>query len=191
MRSIVGVQIAGGDVQVLGLPRRLSRAPQPCGLRHAGSLDLRRHHCARKPALLRSHLPRRRGRRSARNRLGRLEGYESSLAGRLSGGQRGRLSLATALLDHPEVLVLDEPTVGLDPVIREQLWAMFHALSAAGVTLLVSSHVMDEASRCARLVLMREGRIIAHDAPAAILARTGAANLGEAFLRLIAAEAPS
>ena len=94
------------------------------------------------------------------------------------------MSLATALLGRPELLVLDEPTVGLDPVLRLELWERFRALAAAGATLLVSSHVMDEAERCDRLLLMRDGRILASDSPAGLLARTGARDVEEAFLRL-------
>jgi ABC-2 type transport system ATP-binding protein len=100
----------------------------------------------------------------------------------LSGGQRARVSLATALLGEPEVLVLDEPTVGLDPVLRRDLWALFRSLAADGATLLVSSHVMDEASRCDRLLLLRDGRLVADDSPADLLARTGAADIEGAFL---------
>lgn len=118
-----------------------------------------------------------------------LEGYEDTLAERLSGGQLSRLSLATALLGTPDVLVLDEPTVGLDPVIRGELWDLFRRLASEGKTLLVSSHVMDEAERCDRLILMREGAIIAHDTPAAILAHTGAGSMEDAFLALVAEEA--
>ena len=92
------------------------------------------------------------------------------MAGDLSGGQRSRLSLAIALLGAPELLVLDEPTVGLDPVLRVALWELFAELAAEGVTLLVSSHVMDEATRCDRLILMREGEIIAQETPASLLA---------------------
>jgi ABC-2 type transport system ATP-binding protein len=103
----------------------------------------------------------------------------------LSGGERARASLATALLGRPEVLVLDEPTVGLDPVLRAELWRTFAGLAAGGVTLLVSSHVMDEASRCQRLLLMREGDILAASAPAELLARTGTADMEGAFLALI------
>jgi ABC-2 type transport system ATP-binding protein len=107
----------------------------------------------------------------------------------LSGGQRARVSLATALLGEPEVLVLDEPTVGLDPVLRRDLWSLFRSLAADGATLLVSSHVMDEASRCDRLLLLREGRVVADDSPADLLARTGAADVEGAFLALAEAVA--
>ena len=86
----------------------------------------------------------------------------------LSGGQHSRASLACALVGKPSLLVLDEPTVGQDPVLRDDLWQRFHALAAAGTTLVVSSHVMDEAGRCDRLVLIREGRIIADDTPDAV-----------------------
>ena len=103
----------------------------------------------------------------------------------LSGGQRARVSLATALLGKPEVLVLDEPTVGLDPVLRRDLWNTFAALAREGRTLFVSSHVMDEADRCDELILLREGRVLAVGAPRELLARTDARDLDEAFLRLI------
>jgi len=107
------------------------------------------------------------------------------LVGNLSGGQRSRASLACAMIGTPELLVLDEPTVGQDPVLRADLWAKFHALAAAGTTLLVSSHVMDEAGRCDRLLLIREGRLIADDTPAAIRAAAGTDDLEDAFLTLI------
>ena len=105
--------------------------------------------------------------------------------GSLSGGERGRVSLAVALLGSPDLLVLDEPTVGLDPVLRVELWALFHRLAAAGTSILVSSHVMDEATRCDRLLLMRSGEILADDTPAGLLERTGAADTEGAFLSLI------
>lgn len=108
-----------------------------------------------------------------------------SIVDRLSGGQRSRVSLAVALLNDPDVLVLDEPTVGLDPVLREQLWETFHELAARGTAVLVSSHVMDEAMRCDRLLLMREGRIIADDSPQGLLDKTGADDIERAFLDLV------
>lgn len=107
------------------------------------------------------------------------------LAGSLSGGQLTRASLAVALLGAPELLVLDEPTVGLDPVLRGELWELFHELAGRGTTLLVSSHVMDEAARCERLLLMRDGEILADDTPAALRERTGTQDLEQAFLRII------
>ncbi len=107
------------------------------------------------------------------------------VVGRLSGGQRSRVSLAVALLGEPRLIVLDEPTVGLDPVLRQDLWATFHRLADEGAAVFVSSHVMDEAMRCDRLLLMREGRVIADDTPAGLLARTGATDIEHAFLDLV------
>ncbi|MEU8730542.1 ABC transporter ATP-binding protein [Streptomyces tendae] len=115
-----------------------------------------------------------------------LTTHADALAGNLSGGQRSRVSLAVALLGAPELLVLDEPTVGLDPVLRRDLWALFHSIAAdRGATLLVSSHVMDEAERCHRLLLMREGEVLADDTPDALRTRTGAETVEEAFLHLV------
>src|SRR5690606_24081274 len=111
--------------------------------------------------------------------------HTNQLAGNLSGGQKTRTSLACALVCDPEVLVLDEPTVGLDPVIREELWSQFRGLAAAGRTLVISSHVMDEADRCDRLLLVRAGRFIADGTPAELRACTGADDLESAFLHLI------
>ena len=107
------------------------------------------------------------------------------LVGSLSGGQHSRASLACALLGRPELLVLDEPTVGQDPLLREELWQRFHELARAGTTLLVSSHVMDEAAHCDRLVLLREGRIVADGTVAAVRQMAGTDDLEQAFLRLI------
>jgi ABC-2 type transport system ATP-binding protein len=109
----------------------------------------------------------------------------ADLVGRLSGGEQARISLACALLADPELIVLDEPTVGLDPVLRRDLWRLFHELADAGATLLVSSHVMDEAERCDRLLLLREGRLVADDTPGGLRQRTGTGNLEDAFLRLV------
>lgn len=114
-----------------------------------------------------------------------MEEFRGRLVNRLSGGQRARVSLAAALLAEPDVLVLDEPTVGLDPVLRRDLWHLFHGLADGGTTLLVSSHVMDEADRCHSLLLLREGTLLAHATPDELRRRTREDNLEDAFLRLI------
>jgi len=114
-----------------------------------------------------------------------LGGEADRLVRAMSGGQVSRVSLACALVGQPRLLLLDEPTVGLDPVLRRDLWALFRALAAGGVTVLVSSHVMDEATRCDRLLLLREGRLIAEDSPDNLLASTGATGMDDAFLRLV------
>lgn len=111
--------------------------------------------------------------------------HAGSLVGRLSGGERTRVSLATALLGSPSLLVLDEPTVGLDPLLRRSLWTLFQQLAAAGTTLLVSSHVMDEAARCQRLLLMREGRIVCDTTPEGLLSSTRKEDFEAAFVALI------
>jgi ABC-2 type transport system ATP-binding protein len=186
MRAIVGVQkIQRGTVQVLGEP--------------AGSPSLRRRvaYITQAPSVYDDL--------TVRENLGyfarilgvgaeRIDAAISTVSlgeerdrvvGRLSGGQRARASLATALLGEPQVLVLDEPTVGLDPVLRRDLWTTFKRLADEGAALLVSSHVMDEAERCDELLLMREGRILVRSTPVEVLRSTGARDLDEAFLRLI------
>ena len=100
----------------------------------------------------------------------------------LSGGQRARVSLATALLGGPDLLVLDEPTVGLDPVLRRDLWRVFRRLAEGGTTIIVSSHVMDEAQRCDRLLLLRDGHLVGDDTLDGLLRRTGAPDVESAFL---------
>jgi ABC-2 type transport system ATP-binding protein len=114
-----------------------------------------------------------------------LEDHRTALCGNLSGGQRTRASLACALVSHPDLLVLDEPTVGLDPVLRVDLWDRFDQLAQHGTTLLVSSHVMDEADHCGDLLLMREGHLLAHTTPAKLREDTGCQSLEEAFLSVI------
>lgn len=186
MRSIVGVQIvAGGRVTVLGHP--------------AGSAPLRRKigYATQNPAVyadltvteaLRYFAAILRTPSSDVDRVIDAVGLGSeahSLVGNLSGGQHTRANLAVALLGTPELLVLDEPTVGLDPVLRDSLWELFRSLAAAGTALLVSSHVMDEAARCDRLLLMRDGLLLTADTPAGLRERTGSADLEQAFLRLI------
>jgi ABC-2 type transport system ATP-binding protein len=186
MRAIVGVQVvAGGTVAVLGEP--------------AGSASLRRRvgYVTQAPSVYRDLSVRENLRyvaallRADASDVERvldevdLTDHADSVVSRLSGGEGSRVSLAAALLGHPELLVLDEPTVGLDPVLRRDLWALFHRLVDAGVTILVSSHVMDEAERCERLLLMRQGRILADETPEALLARTGVDNVEKAFLHLV------
>jgi ABC-2 type transport system ATP-binding protein len=190
MRTIVGVQrVAGGEVTVLGYP--------------AGSPPLRRRvgYVTQSPSVYGdltvrenvAHFARLLG--AARAEVDRvvatvdLVGHAGSPVGALSGGQRIRASLAVALLGNPELLVLDEPTVGLDPVLRRDLWATFRDLVDGGATILVSSHVMDEAAECDTLLLMREGRLVADESPDELRARTGEDDLGAAFLRLVEAEA--
>jgi ABC-2 type transport system ATP-binding protein len=186
MRSIVGTQrVAGGRVSVLGRP--------------AGAASLRREvgYVTQAPSVYAdltarenlAHFSRVLGTDAARVEetiatLG-LEGDADRPVASLSGGQRARVSLGVALLGEPRLLVLDEPTVGLDPLIRRELWDEFHRLAGRGVTLLISSHVMDEAAECARLLLMREGRIIHDSTPGELLRETGAADLSAAFLALI------
>ncbi|HXV35486.1 MAG TPA: ABC transporter ATP-binding protein [Gaiellaceae bacterium] len=190
MRAVVGVQVvAGGEARVLGLP--------------AGSPELRRRvaYVTQEPSVYGDltveenldyfasilGLDGRRVRQAAA--AVDLGGHLTQVVRTLSGGERSRVSLATALLGEPELLVLDEPTVGLDPVLRRDLWAMFHRLAEAGATLLVSSHVMDEAERCDELILLREGRILAACAPDELRARTGREDLGDAFLALVEEDA--
>jgi len=189
IRAIVGVQqVAGGRIDVLGSP--------------AGSPQLRARvgYMTQAPSVYDDLTVRENLRFFARVLDARSETVERALervsltefadrvVARLSGGQRARVSLATALLGEPELLVLDEPTVGLDPVLRADLWELFHTLAEAGTTLLVSSHVMDEADRCDSLLLLREGRLLAAATPAELRERTGAPQLDEAFLRLIRGE---
>jgi len=114
-----------------------------------------------------------------------LDDHRTALCGNLSGGQRTRVSLACALVSRPELLVLDEPTVGLDPVLRVDLWDQFHQLAQRGTTLVVSSHVMDEADHCGDLLLMREGHLLAHSTPTKLREDTGCQSLEEAFLSVI------
>jgi ABC-2 type transport system ATP-binding protein len=196
MRTLVGVQrITAGQVSVLGLPAghpalraRVGYSTQDPAvypdltltenLRYFGTvLGLRKRQLTETITRTISDLD--------------LTGLEGRVVGTFSGGQLARVGLAVALLGSPDLLVLDEPTVGLDPVLRHDLWTMFHRLAGSGVTLLVSSHVMDEAARCDYLLFMREGRFLAEATPREILARTGAGDLEDAFLRLAAHPHPA
>ncbi|MGN9775685.1 ABC transporter ATP-binding protein [Micromonospora sp. H33] len=188
MRAVVGVQVVtSGSVAVLGRPAGTPELRRRVGyLTQAPSVyvDLTVRENARYFAALHG-----RGAADADRAVADvgLSGAAGQLVGTLSGGQRSRASLACALVGEPELLVLDEPTVGQDPVLRAELWSRFHAMAAGGTTLLVSSHVMDEAARCDRLLLIREGRLIADDTPDAVRTATGVDDLEEAFLRMIRA----
>jgi len=186
MRCLVGVQkVRSGTVTVLGRPAGSPSLRARIGyVTQAPSVyaDLTVRENARYFAAL--HGAGAADADSAVEAVG-LADAAGQLVENLSGGQRGRASLACALVGRPEVLVLDEPTVGLDPVLRVELWEQFHALAAAGTTLVVSSHVMDEAGRCDRLLLLREGALLADSTPAELRARTGTDDLDEAFLGLV------
>lgn len=188
MRTVVGVQ-AGvhGEIRVLGelagskfLRRRVSYATQAASVYDDLSVMQNLHYFARVIGAPRGDA----------ERVAQLVGLDAHAKQRvesLSGGQRSRVSLAAALLGSPELVVLDEPTVGLDPVLRSELWQLFRELAAGGVTLLVSSHVMDEALRCDRLLLLREGQIVADTTPSDLLESTGTHDPEAAFLAIIAA----
>lgn len=186
MRAIVGVQrVAGGAVDVLGLPAGSASLRARVGyMTQAPSVypDLTVRENLRFFARVLDARP---GAVDRTVELVALEHEADRVVNRLSGGQRARASLAVALVNEPDVLVLDEPTVGLDPVLRRDLWALFHELAAGGTTLLVSSHVMDEADRCESLLLIREGRLLAQSTPSELRAETGADDLDGAFLELI------
>jgi ABC-2 type transport system ATP-binding protein len=186
IRCIVGTQITtSGTVTVLGEPagsaalrRRVGYLPQDPTIYN----DLRIIDNVRYFAALYGFDGR--AADAAIERVG-LTDHRTALCGNLSGGQRTRASLACALVCQPDLLVLDEPTVGLDPVLRVDLWEQFTDLARAGTTLLVSSHVMDEADHCGELLLMREGSLVAHTTPTQLREDTGCTSLEDAFLSMI------
>ncbi|WP_051549472.1 ABC transporter ATP-binding protein [Nocardioides sp. URHA0032] len=186
MRCLVGVQqVAGGAVSVFGDPAGSSRLRDRVGyVTQASSVyddltvDENLRFFARVLGVDPAHVDR------AVDAVD-LDDHRDQVVGRLSGGQRSRASLAVALLGEPDLLVLDEPTVGLDPVLRADLWRLFHDLADRGTAVFVSSHVMDEAERCDRLLLMREGRIIADGTPTEIKEKAGAGNIEDAFLAIV------
>lgn len=186
LRAVVGVQrVRSGTVQVLGYP--------------AGSPPLRHRigYMTQAPSIyadltvaenVRYFASLYRLDRHAADRAIEAVGLAKSadqVTRTLSGGQHSRASLACAIVAQPDLLVLDEPTVGQDPLLRDELWQQFHDLAAAGTTILVSSHVMDEANRCDQLVLIRDGALLHTGTPSALKAEAGCDDLDEAFLRLV------
>jgi ABC-2 type transport system ATP-binding protein len=186
MRAIVGAQVVrSGTVTVLGLPAGCAELRSRVGyVTQAPSvyfdLTVRENvrHFAALYGMSAKHAD------AAMVDVGLTEAA-GQLVRDLSSGQQTRASLACALVGTPEVLILDEPTVGLDPVLRVDLWNRFHAMAAAGTTLLVSSHVMDEAGRCDSLVLLRDGRLVAATTPAQLRTDAGTFDLEDAFLRVV------
>ncbi len=186
IRCIVGTQlVASGTVQVLGLPagsaplrHRIGYVPQnPTIYDDLRVIDNIRYFAALYGVDGKAA-------DSAVDLVG-LGDHRTAFCGNLSGGQRTRVSLACALVCRPELLVLDEPTVGLDPVLRASLWEQFEELARGGTTLLVSSHVMDEAEHCGDLLLMRDGHLVAHITPTRLREDTGCRSLEDAFLSMI------
>jgi ABC-2 type transport system ATP-binding protein len=192
IRAIVGVQVVGsGTVTVLGEPAgtrvlrdRIGYVSQgPSIYQDLTVLENTKYFAAIAGADQMAA-------RAAVEQVG-LADAAGQLVGNLSGGQRSRASLACAIVGNPPVLVLDEPTVGQDPVLREELWDFFGQRARAGATVLVSSHVMDEATRCDSLLLIRDGALLADDTPAAIKRHAGTDDMDRAFLNLIRAGATS
>ncbi len=188
IRAIVGVQrVAGGTVHVLGLP-----AGSPELRRRVGYMTQARSIYA--DLTIQENLRYFADVLDARPRVAEvirtvgLDGRGGELVRNLSGGEQSRVSLAVTLLGAPDVLVLDEPTVGLDPVLRRDLWAMFHELAGTGSSLLISTHVMDEAAHCDELLLLRDGRLLATGTPVELAGGRGAEGIEAAFIRLAAAQ---
>lgn len=186
MRSIVGVQkISDGRLTVLDLPAGDKRLRYKIGYVTQNAVvydDLTVVQNLRYFAVLAQ---------SSREQVDeiitkvQLQKQRDQIVSSLSGGQRARVSLAVALLGDPELLVLDEPTVGLDPVLRQELWQLFSTLASQGKTLLISSHVMDEADRCDELLLLRDGKILWNHSRERLLQTTKTDSVGDAFIRII------
>jgi len=186
MRSIVGLQrLTAGSIKVLGIPAgekelrsRISYSTQDASIYRDLTCNENLDYFS---AL--------QGRSSTTTaeilELVDLGKNRKQLAGTLSGGERARLALATALVGKPEILILDEPTIGLDPLLRRDLWSLFHRFTEAGKTLLVSSHMMEEADYCDELVLLREGAILAKGSPPQLRLEAGLENMDAVFISLV------
>lgn len=186
MRALVGVQkVTDGTAEVLGMPAGSAGLRSKIGYVAQNAAiydDLTVVQNLRYFAVLASAT-----RTQIEEIIGKVQlgDKRDQLVRNLSGGQRARVSLAIALLGNPELLVMDEPTVGLDPVLREELWALFAALAREGKVLLVSSHVMDEAERCQELLLLRDGQLLWHDSRESLLKHTGTSSVQDAFMSMI------
>lgn len=190
IRSIVGRQrIANGSISIYGLPAgsaqlrsRMSYMTQEVSVYPDLTVKENIRYFATMVGIARKEMD-----RTIDDILKTVDMSQAThqLVSKLSGGQKQRVSLALALIGYPKIVVMDEPTVGLDPVLRERLWKLFHELAAKGMTLIISSHVMDEAERCDDLVLIRDGSLLAHGSPAELCAQTGAHSVEQSFLRLV------
>ncbi len=193
IRSIVGRQkIASGSIRVFDLPaespelrRRMSYMTQELSV--YGDLTVRQN--LRYFATMFGKRRREAG-PLVKEILATVDmtSHGNQLVDKLSGGQKQRVSLAIALIGKPPLMILDEPTVGLDPVLRDQIWELFRKLSGDGTTIIMTSHVMEEAERCDDLLLIRDGKILAHDSPRAFRQRTEAKTVEQGFLKLVEAQ---
>jgi ABC-2 type transport system ATP-binding protein len=186
IRTIVGRQkVTGGGVEIFGLPAGHKKLRADIGyMTQAPAVypDLSVRENVRYFAAMRN-VPKREA--DAVIKKVELGGQAAQLFATLSGGQKSRVSLAIALLGQPKLLVLDEPTVGVDPVLRRQLWQLFAGLAEQGATLIISSHVMDEASHCQELLLIRDGQLLASGSPRQLCERTGSKTVEDSFLKLV------
>lgn len=182
MRSIVGVQAYGGDLSVLGQPAGHKSLRQRIGYVSQNPAVYSDITVAQNIAYFATVIGAPKLQAETAIKKVQLESHRHQLVSSLSGGQRARVSLAVALLGDPEILVLDEPTVGLDPILRDELWGQFNELVQAGRTLIISSHVMDEADRCDNVLLMRDGRVLWNDTRLKLLRDTQAADVNSAFI---------
>ena len=186
MRAIAGVQkVKDGQLVVFGEPAGSRKLRRKLGYMAQSSSVYSDLSVAQNLSYFGTLLRTKKARINEVIDIVQLGDYRNSLVKQLSGGQQARVSLGIALLGDPELLILDEPTVGLDPLLRRDLWKLFESLAANGKTLLISSHVMDEAERCSNLLLMRDGELIWHDTKAKLLETTGASSVENAFVQMV------